>query len=81
MTKDEALRLIAEGLCFAEAGRAALGASDKDCRTLWPAETSEWCPSCIARQSIDEAEGTVGAVRPLKICGCDAVLVRKSRNS
>ncbi len=72
MTKDDALRLISGMYCFAIVARTGLRIPEKDCRTMWPAESSEWCASCIAQQAIDEVDGSPEAITPLKVCGCDA---------
>lgn len=72
MTKDDALRLISDMECPAMVLRSVLGKDRQDCRTMWPAQSSEWCASCIAYQAIDEADGTAEAVMAIKVCGCDA---------
>lgn len=57
MTKDEALRRIAENDCVCtilrETGMAVPGA---DCREKWPAQPSEWCVVCIAKAALEDDE-------------------------
>jgi hypothetical protein len=71
MTKDEALRLISERGCLAIDAKEYLKAKSREtCREMWPAESSEWCPSCTAQQAIDEADGTREEVAAMRACRC-----------
>jgi hypothetical protein len=50
MTKDEALQLIAEKECTTAICKEFMRQEPRTCREVWPAEISEWCPSCIAKE-------------------------------
>jgi hypothetical protein len=50
MTKDEALQLIAQKECTTAICKEFMHQDPRTCREVWPAEISEWCPSCIAKE-------------------------------
>ncbi len=65
MTKDEALLRIAGMECIAVVAKEFLGTVPKTCRAIWPAENSEWCAVCLAKDALEEAEDPARFGKPV----------------
>jgi hypothetical protein len=53
MTKDEALRLIAQKDCATVIGKEFMHQEPRTCRDVWPGQVSEWCAACIAKEAVE----------------------------
>lgn len=65
MTKDDALRRIAGMECQAVVAKEFFGAVPETCRQIWPAESSEWCAACLAKEAIEWSEDPKRGGRPV----------------